>query len=131
MKPILEISKKHMWRWKTFPLVLPQPIISKTNNFSVKDLFIAPQLNELEAVATNTKGKPKKLNHEQIKSIHRTGEFSVDSMSFPGQQHRWRLSNILQKGSDRSTETMYQNFSNAVRLFGKSLTFVTILTIFF
>ena len=26
MKPILEISKKHMWRWKTFPIVLPQPI---------------------------------------------------------------------------------------------------------
>ena len=131
MKPIFEISKKCMWRWKTFPIVLPQPIMmqndanlgsgSKKKPIGIKDLFTAPNFNELEAVATDSKGKPKKLSHEQIESIHRSGEFSVDSIEFPGQKHIWRLSNILQKGSDRSTETMHTNFSIAVELFGKNL----------
>ena len=93
---------------------------SKKKTINIKDLFIAPKFNELESIATNSKGKPKKLNHEQQESIHRTGEFSVDSVQFPGQKHRWRLSNILQKGSERSTETMYKNLSNVSHLFGNN-----------
>eukprot|EP00092_Neocalanus_flemingeri_P044994 GFUD01050107.1.p1 GENE.GFUD01050107.1~~GFUD01050107.1.p1 ORF type:complete len:190 (+),score=30.45 GFUD01050107.1:162-731(+) len=127
MKPLLEISKKHMWHWKIFPIVLPQPNMMqnettfgsgpKKKTINIKDLFIAPKFNELEAIATNAQGNPKKLTHEQIQNIHRTGEFSVDSVQFPGQKHTWRLSNILQKGSERSTETMYRNFSSATQLF--------------
>eukprot|EP00092_Neocalanus_flemingeri_P037052 GFUD01040338.1.p1 GENE.GFUD01040338.1~~GFUD01040338.1.p1 ORF type:complete len:1135 (+),score=193.14 GFUD01040338.1:117-3521(+) len=127
MKPLLEISKKHMWHWKIFPIVLPQPNMMqnettsgsgpKKKTINIKDLFIAPKFNELEAIATNSQGNPKKLTHEQIQNIHRTGEFSVDSVQFPGQKHTWRLSNILQKGSERSTETMYRNFSSATQLF--------------
>ena len=124
MKPLLEIAKSHLWRWKTFSFTLPKPITmqnegTKNKALGVKDLFIEPQLDELKAVATTSKGRPKKLNHEQMKSIHRTGEFSVDSITFPGQKHRWRLSNLLQKGSERSTETMYRTISHAAHLIGE------------
>jgi len=33
-------------------------------------------------------------------------EFEVDSLNFPGQVHRWRLTQLLQKGTVRAQESL-------------------------
>ena len=95
--------------------------IARKKTINIRDLFVEPNFHELEAVATDSKGEPKKLNHAQLESIRRTGEFQVDSVQFSGQKHTWRLSQILQKGSDRSTDTLYNDMSYALQLLRKFL----------
>lgn len=42
-------------------------------------------------------------------------EFEVDSLNFPGQVHKWRLSEILQKGTERSRDSLLSDLSLALR----------------
>lgn len=42
-------------------------------------------------------------------------EFEVDSLNFPGQVHKWRLSEILQKGTERSRDSLLNDLSLALR----------------
>ena len=95
--------------------------MTRKKTINIRDLFIEPNFNELEAVSTDSKGAPKKLNHSQLESLRSSGEFQVDSVQFTGQKHTWRLSKILQKGSERSKETMYKDLSHALKLLGKVL----------
>ena len=103
--------------------------MTRKKTINIRDLFIEPNFNELEAVATDSKGAPKKLNHSQLESLRSSGEFQVDSVQFTGQKHTWRLSKILQKGSDRSQETMYKDLSHALKLLGKLLLVVVVVVL--
>ena len=93
--------------------------MSKKKPVKIRDLFVEPDFHELDAVATDSKGEPKKLNQAQLECIQRTGEFQVDSVQFSGQKHTWKLTQILQKGSERSTETLYQDMSYALKFIGR------------
>lgn len=129
MMPLLELARSELWHWKIFPIILPKPItvqtdqtngsastsMSKKKTIKIRDLFVEPDFHELDAVATDSKGEPKKLNQAQLECIQRIGEFQVDSVQFSGQKHTWKLTTILQKGSDRSTETLYQDLSYALQ----------------
>lgn len=42
-------------------------------------------------------------------------EFEVDSVNFPGQVHRWRLSQLLQKGSERRRDALLGDMALALR----------------
>ena len=42
--------------------------------------------------------------HYELKLF--SSEFEVDSIHFPGQVHKWRLSELLQKGTVRSQDTL-------------------------
>ena len=103
--------------------------MTRKKTINIRDLFIEPNFNELEAVSTDSKGAPKKLNHSQLESLRSSGEFQVDSVQFSGQKHTWRLSKILQKGSDRSKETMYKDLSHALKLLGKVLLLVLVVVV--
>ena len=131
MTPLLEMSRNILWHWKTFPIILPPPItlqadqhgsttsMARKKTLNIRDLFIEPNFNELEAVATDSKGEPKKLSSGQLEMIRRSGEFQVESVQFSGQKHTWRLSSVLQKGSDRSTQTFHKDLSHALKLLGE------------
>ena len=102
MTPLLDLSRSVLWHWKTFPIILPPPItlqadqnqgqqkivnsnckinvlgsMCRKKTINIRDLFIEPNFNELEAVSTDSKGGPKKLNQAQLESLRRTGEFQV------------------------------------------------------
>ena len=49
---------------------------------SFKDLFIAPTFDELEQVARDTKGSPRKLSTRQLRSIRENGSVSAVSCVF-------------------------------------------------
>lgn len=51
----------------------------------------------------------KKINHP----IYR--EFEVESLNFPGQQHRWKVSELLQKGTDRTRDSLLNDLALALR----------------
>ncbi|XP_060522143.1 uncharacterized protein LOC132699446 isoform X2 [Cylas formicarius] len=153
---IKQVAEQFLYHWKTFPIILPSPLsqcdsfptsqVSSDgslarckNKFHLRDLFIAPSFDELDAVAVDNKGeprrlsgkqleyikerglhkdkfgKPKRLNQEQLESIRLHGEFEVESFNFPGQQHRWRLSQLLQKGRENSHNSLLNDLALALR----------------
>ncbi|CAF4278016.1 unnamed protein product, partial [Rotaria sordida] len=79
-----------------------------------ESLFQTPTLNELEAVSTNPDGSSLKLNEEQLQTVKQTGEFEVNSVHFPGQHHRWRLSKLLQSGIQTANDVFYKELSWAL-----------------
>ncbi|KAF7286853.1 hypothetical protein GWI33_003907 [Rhynchophorus ferrugineus] len=153
---IKQVAEQFLYHWKTFPIILPSPVSqydsfptsqvssdgslgrSKTK-YHLRDLFIAPSFDELDAVAVDAKGesrkltgkqleyirerglhkdkfgKPKRLNLEQLESIRLHGEFEVESLNFPGQQHRWRLSQLLQKGRENTRNSLLNDLALALR----------------
>lgn len=42
-------------------------------------------------------------------------EFEVESLNFPGQQHRWKLSEFLQKGIQNSKESLLNDLALSLR----------------
>ncbi|XP_036323621.1 uncharacterized protein LOC118737306 isoform X1 [Rhagoletis pomonella] len=157
VEQIKHVAEQFLYHWKTFPIVLPQPLAAttlaltanngtnsvsnrnKTRPINLRDLFIAPPFDELDAVAsdgsgeprrlTNSQlkslresglqkdkyGKPKKLTLEQLETIRKNGEFDVPSLHFPGQVHKWRLSQLLQKGTLRAHDSFLSDLALAAR----------------
>ncbi|KAM7363338.1 uncharacterized protein ACRADG_000286 isoform 1-T1 [Cochliomyia hominivorax] len=158
VQQIKTVAEQFLYHWKTFPIVLPQPLsaaaltLSSSGNngsntvgnrkprpINLRDLFIAPPFDELDAVAsdgtgdprrlTNSQlkslrenglqkdkyGKPKKLTLEQLETIRKNGEFNVPSLHFPGQVHKWRLSQLLQKGTLRAHDSFLSDLALAAR----------------
>ncbi|EDW81624.1 uncharacterized protein Dwil_GK12174, isoform A [Drosophila willistoni] len=158
VEQIKSVAEQFLYHWKSFPIVLPQSLANsglnltaslanatnsvnsrKTRPINLRDLFIAPPFDELDAVAsdgsgeprrlTNVQlktlretglqkdkyGKPKKLTLEQLETIRKNGEFDVPSLHFPGQVHKWRLSQLLQKGRARAHDSFLSDLALAAR----------------
>ncbi|XP_034935076.1 uncharacterized protein [Chelonus insularis] len=120
---IKEVAQQFLYHWRTFPIVLPPPLSSCTDGedtlarkkHHLRDLFVPPSFDELDAVAVDIKGEPRRLTNKQLESIRERGEFEVDSINFAGQTHRWRLSGLLQRGRDRRRETLLKDLALATR----------------
>ncbi|XP_058795012.1 uncharacterized protein LOC131666391 isoform X2 [Phymastichus coffea] len=124
---IKEVAQQFLYHWKTFPIVLPPGLSSappgsedslarkKHQQFHLRDMFVAPSFDELDAVAVDAKGEPRRLTSKQLESIRERGEFEVDSINFAGQVHRWRLSGLLQRGRDRRRDALLRDLAVATR----------------
>ncbi|XP_044008897.1 uncharacterized protein LOC122852871 isoform X2 [Aphidius gifuensis] len=120
---IKDVAQQFLYHWKTFPIILPPSISICSDNddtlvrkkYHLRDLFVAPSFDELDAVAVDNKGEPRRLTNKQLESIRERGEFEVDSINFAGQVHRWRLSWLLQRGRDRRRETLLTDLALATR----------------
>lgn len=133
MKPVLDLAHSLLWHWKTFPIVLPDPIEHKIDpaaghtstmrkkTLTRQELFCEPNFDELKAIALDSHGRQKFLSGEQLESIRKTGEFEVDSLEFPSQKHKWLLNSILIKGHEKSYETFLEDITNALYLLGEFL----------
>ncbi|XP_014681297.1 PREDICTED: uncharacterized protein LOC106821129, partial [Priapulus caudatus] len=118
------VAEKMLYHWKTFPIQLPPPIAvvteestpTRKKTINMRDLFIAPSFDELEQVALNTNGELRHLNEKQLSSVQQMGEFEVESTNFPSQVHRWRLSQLLQKGVIRTQAALLCDLALALRL---------------
>lgn len=84
-------------------------------HLNMRDLFIAPSFDELDAVAVNSKGEQRRLSGKQLTAVQERGEFEVESINFPGQVHRWRVSQLLQKGCARSRDALLDDLALALR----------------
>ncbi|XP_066250387.1 uncharacterized protein [Euwallacea similis] len=129
---VKHVAEQFLYHWKTFPIILPNPV-SQCDSFPtsqlssegslgrcktkyhLRDLFIAPSFDELDAVAVDANGEPRKLSGKQLEYIRERGEFEVESLNFPGQQHRWRLSQLLQKGIENSRNSLLDDLALALR----------------
>lgn len=87
----------------------------KSRPINLRDLFIAPPFDELDAVAADGSGEPRLLSSAQLRSLRERGEFEVPSLNFPGQMHRWRLSQFLQKGSERTRDSLLSDLALSAR----------------
>ncbi|XP_063709490.1 uncharacterized protein LOC134837994 isoform X3 [Culicoides brevitarsis] len=121
---IKSVAEQFLYHWKTFPINLPAPLTPtpatgtvsrKPRPINLRDLFIAPPFDELDAVATDGTGEPRRLTNSQLRAVREKGEFDVPSLNFPGQVHRWRLSQILQKGTERTHDSLLSDLALAAR----------------
>ncbi|XP_048507153.1 uncharacterized protein LOC105689462 isoform X2 [Athalia rosae] len=120
---IKDVAQQFLYHWRTFPIILPPPLSSTSDGedtlarkkYHLKDLFVAPSFDELDAVAVDSKGEPRRLINKQLESIRERGEFEVESVNFAGQTHRWRLSSLLQLGSDRRRDALLRDLALATR----------------
>ncbi|XP_049817861.1 uncharacterized protein LOC109609412 isoform X1 [Aethina tumida] len=129
---VKQVAEQFLYHWKTFPIILPSAVshcdsfptsqVSSDGSlgrcktkYHLRDLFIAPSFDELDAVAVDGKGEPRKLTGKQLEYIRERGEFEVESLNFPGQQHRWRLSQLLQKGTEKSRNSLLNDLALALR----------------
>jgi hypothetical protein len=90
--------------------------INRLSTFKLENLFRMPQTDELIEVATDLDGKRKRLTKEQLNSIWKTGEFDVPSLNFPGQTHKWRLTKLLQVGTERANKDFFNMLSTVLKL---------------
>jgi hypothetical protein len=86
---------------------------------SVDQLFLEPNFNELREVSHDDHSVPKRLTFQQLDSVRASGEFEVDSVRFPGQKHRWLLSQVLIKGKQKTRETMRNDIAKALYFVGE------------
>lgn len=85
---VKDVASQFLYRWKHFPISLPPAIDCKefislgestsceTNGkpkLNLKDLFILPPFDELDAVASDNNGESKKLSEPQMSSLRKTG----------------------------------------------------------
>ncbi|XP_076160275.1 uncharacterized protein LOC143143176 isoform X2 [Ptiloglossa arizonensis] len=120
---IKEVAQQFLYHWRTFPIVLPPPLSTcvegedtlARKKHHLRDLFVAPSFDELDSVAVDSKGEPRRLTKKQLESISKRGEFEVDSINFAGQTHRWRLSGLLQRGRDRRRDALLRDLALATR----------------
>ncbi|ODM94685.1 hypothetical protein Ocin01_11990 [Orchesella cincta] len=108
------VSERVLFHWRAFPIILPQSIVDN-KQICLKDLFVLPTFDELDALTTDCKGNPKFLSHNQLQSIKRKGQFTVPSINFPGQTHVWKLNNFFQKGIDTAREEYLDGLSFSMR----------------
>ncbi|XP_014217676.1 uncharacterized protein LOC106646149 isoform X2 [Copidosoma floridanum] len=139
---IKEVAQQFLYHWKTFPIVLPPGLSTLSSNeaagssavvvggcgddslarkkkqphsYHLRDMFVTPSFDELDAVAVDNNGEPRRLNNKHLESIQERGEFEVESINFAGQTHRWRLSGLLQRGRDRRREALLRDLALATR----------------
>lgn len=108
------VSERVLFHWRSFPITLPQSIVDN-KQICLKDLFVLPTFDELDALTTDCKGNPKFLSHNQLQSIKRKGQFTVPSINFPGQNHVWKLNSIFQKGIDTAREEYLDGLAFSLR----------------
>ncbi len=129
LEGVLKLMDAEVWRWKNFPITLPDPIIQGKadtlgggagKSLKVNDLFIVPDFDELKTVATGPGGEVRRLDEEQLDELRRTGQFEVPSEKFPGQKHRWRVTRLLIKGTENTKKTFYRQISRALYLIGNT-----------
>lgn len=123
---IQKIAENNLFRWKTFPLNLPQPIAvqdvseasasTRRKPFAVENLFNIPTWDDLELVSIDVHGEVKHLNSKQLDSIRQLGTFTVASTNFPNQHHTWRLNPWLQQGSEPAMESLLTTLAWAVAI---------------
>ncbi|KAG8185351.1 hypothetical protein JTE90_005478 [Oedothorax gibbosus] len=125
VQSIKKVAEKVLYHWDEFPIVLPPPltVISTENDGNkkskpliVRDLFVAPTFEELNIVSLDAKGDPQPLTKKQLQNVKESGVFEVESMNFPGQVHKWQLSQLLQKGVKNIHDTLLQDIAHSVHL---------------
>lgn len=78
---IKEVAQQFLYHWRTFPIILPPPLSTCTEGedtlarkkHHLKDLFVAPSFDELDSVAVDSKGEPRRLTKKQLESISKRG----------------------------------------------------------
>jgi len=96
----------------TFQINPPKSQFNTKKVIDVDALIRSPNFNECVQLSKDSTGKTKYLNDTQLHELRETGNFSVPSQSFPGQEHKWSVSGLLQKGTDNIEESFYDDIAS-------------------
>ncbi|MBI2602343.1 MAG: hypothetical protein HYW48_04740 [Deltaproteobacteria bacterium] len=95
----LELIKKELTQWKSFDVRYPESKFAEGSRVvELSSLFRKPDDSELERLAVDENGKQLPLSDAQMTQLRKDGIFVVPSKKYPGQNHVWKLSLLLQKG---------------------------------
>jgi len=102
----VELAQFQNWDSSKFDFDFPKSEF--TGNRAIIDagtLIRPPDSNECRDLALDH-GRPIRLNEEQLRELRQTGRFNVPSAKYPGQNHTWQVNQMLQKGNDKTKESL-------------------------
>jgi len=109
-------ARRDLWYWAEYPLTLPPTAFLTTDaGSSMEALFQAPTPDELDEVARSPDGNLRRLSTAQRDQIRAEGQFAVASVRYPGQQHVWALSGLLQRGRRAIATRFRQRIAAGIR----------------
>jgi len=106
IEEIRKLFERRLYTWTDLPIELSPSVFNSENGqiIEINHLFIQPHTNELLKI-----GKERlELSAEQLTQIKQEALFTVPSRDYPGQNHVWKLSFILQEGS-KNIELKFQS----------------------
>ncbi|KFB52051.1 AGAP004423-PA-like protein [Anopheles sinensis] len=124
---IKAVAEQFLYHWKTFPINLPTPLSispgggvgngAGQTSLTVSGGSNVNMQNSLVGSSGSRKTRPINLRDLFIArpSTSWMREFEVPSLNFPGQVHRWRLSQFLQKGSERTRDSLLSDLALSAR----------------
>ena len=122
IRGLVEKCNASLWHYAEFPIRLPEPITlagKGQSPINMDQLLVKPNFNELREVSQDDRGRPRRLTFEQLDSVQARGEFDVPSKRFEGVSHKWLLTQILVKGSEKTRQTMEVGFARALHFLGE------------
>lgn len=109
-----ELSQIPDYNPKDFDFPLPQSQFTGADHpvINLDTLIKPPDFNECATLARDpATGNNKRLDSKQLKNLRQQGEFTVPSQNFPGQDHKWRVTSLLQKGTHKIKESFYDDMA--------------------
>lgn len=111
----------------TYKIVLPVSEFGQVGEDSNNDNQLGPihrfdrNEGELLALATDELGENKKLSGEQFSHLRSTGQIVVPSDQFPGQNHVWQISSLLQKGTTVAATELGDGVAGGTRCYVETI----------
>ena len=79
--------------------------------------LIQPPTSELADLSRDDEGHRIKLNNTQKAQLRTTGKFDVDSQKYPGREHTWRTSFLIQTGTNNIKDRFYNRLASSYEHF--------------
>lgn len=94
------------------------PVSSITESIDLSQLAnFKSSVNECDTLARDDNGRLIRLNDEQLASLRRNGTIEVPSAEYPNQNHTWKISRLVQKGTTNIKNSFYGEMAVTLRLF--------------
>uniref|UniRef100_A0A5K3EKG6 Transmembrane protein n=1 Tax=Mesocestoides corti TaxID=53468 RepID=A0A5K3EKG6_MESCO len=115
---ILTLAEESLFTWADWTISLPPSQLTSSfdNNEApnVGKIFVHEDFKECHRLAKDSHCKSRRLNKTQLLQLHSLGQFDIESKSFPGHVHSWRICGALQKGTLRTLESLKKDMQKAL-----------------
>jgi len=96
---------------------IPPPEFTPNTDLKTDRMFDRPDHNELQELAVDQYGNDRELTKEQFRQLRAEGKITVPSKRFPGQNHVWQTSSLLQVGTMVAITQLGDGIATGVRYY--------------
>lgn len=116
VRQTLDTIRKELSYWVKFRAQLPDTSFKDDGSRIIElgSLFKKPDGSELKELAMDENGNQRSITQDQMEQIRNEGLFVVPSKKYPGQNHVWKLSLLIQKGAENIKVSYQEDMATAL-----------------